>query len=249
MMDKTIYALEWPTNGTDTYGYGAVIDYLPNGEVHFKNERVSPGLAVHRWRQTNESIHFLQSFFLPLLVPGQEYQLRADIEVTPSDSLGLQIQFFDEAGLVIDECLVRTSQVDFVVPAGMVSYEIDLINLNTVEFNFHNLILGKKELMAATQIQRSSQADVQFVLQHGDSNQADVALINRGTTLIPLIYRPNRQTVMVRVKRNQLTDVSKIKLFKKQVTTILTENNLKLGNVSAQGESLSKIRKILETSK
>lgn len=150
-----LYIMRWPQNFTAIYNYGATIQYHKDQSVSYANEVLSPGQTICSWSSTTNYLASGTTPSLPLLKINQTYEIGIELEADNPLPVQLQISFLDKHQVVLASYRGTQSHMTFTVPEGMISYEVQLINLRHHWLYFKTLFIGEigaKESILKTQI-------------------------------------------------------------------------------------------------
>lgn len=128
---------------TESYGYGADIEFMLDLSVRYKNRLMPPGTVVHRWfAKTNYQVNRIEPS-LPLIDGESAYLVKLNIDYNSDDSesLILRIIFYDRYDNEIKSTIVRDKKAYFLPPITTYSYTIELINGGNADFTFKSLVL------------------------------------------------------------------------------------------------------------
>ncbi len=149
---QTIYLFSWNQMSANAYTYGSSINYPNVAEVDFENDLQPSGQAIYTWEnlsiETSEVMGIRPTVTIPILEPGCEYHVEADMLVTPIESVGIRIDFFDRRQQVIEQVFKTDLAFDFVYPKQAKTYQIQLIKFNNTALRFNSILLQSKKIQS-----------------------------------------------------------------------------------------------------
>lgn len=196
-----IYFIEFSRNARDTWSYGADLSYNSDGSVRYSNQRSGPVQSIQVWRNRMDAG---VGPILPILRCSSEYQLLADIDCEPENSLGFTVTFYDESKAEISSEFFQTLSATFTVPEETRSYQIALTNLNNVAFTFHSLLLAQPQDLTDVSVVRGPQNQWLQLSQSGKPQRQSLVLVSGYDTLLNLPIEPAAQTYYWRCNEKTL---------------------------------------------
>lgn len=144
---EPVYIFTWDNISANAYTYGSQITYPESMSVQYQNRLQPSGRPLYTWASLRFDAESAtrQNNALPILEPGVSYHLILDMEVTPAQSVGINIEFFDYDGRWIDQYFGVEQNLDFVYPEQAADYKISLVKFNNEQVIFKALILLKTE--------------------------------------------------------------------------------------------------------
>lgn len=115
---EPVYIFTWDNISANAYTYGSQITYPESMSVQYQNRLQPSGRPLCTWASLRFDAESAtrQKNALPILEPGVSYHLILDMEVTPAQSVGINIEFFDYDGRWIDQYFGVEQNLDFVYP-------------------------------------------------------------------------------------------------------------------------------------
>lgn len=138
--------ITWDPREDDTYLNGTSLSILP-GKIKFKNDLMSPGKALVTWYSQRNFQAGRRLVKLPLLTPGQTYQVRIETDV--EQTLYLKVSFYSRFDELLKTVFIKETQGEFEYPADAYEYRLALINAGAKEVNFKRLVIAHPELKLA----------------------------------------------------------------------------------------------------
>lgn len=140
-----LFLMRWPKNISATYVNGATLRFNKNQSVYYANEMLSPGQIICMWKSSSDYLSSGNVPTLPLLSLNKEYDLSFKLEADNDLAVQIQIDFFDDEHEIIQRFMSTDFCLNFIVPSGMVEYEIHLINLKHKWINFDYLMINEAQ--------------------------------------------------------------------------------------------------------
>lgn len=134
------FEIDWDSTMNDFYNYGSTIEYK-EGTVLFKNELLSPGAVIVRWKSNTNYQRDRTLLQLPLLIKNTHYRVQIEAEMIPKNSMLIRLDFFDRFEKLIDTEVLSGRGGSFIYPCKAHTYSLSLIGIGIREFKFKKLLL------------------------------------------------------------------------------------------------------------
>ncbi|PWF99920.1 accessory Sec system protein Asp3 [Levilactobacillus bambusae] len=207
------YLVHWGLNTGTTYPFGTQLKMKDN-QVLYLNPRQSPGSVIHTWRSKLNFFYDRASAELPLLTPGTTYGYQLDIEAKPVGSVHMQVTFFDQDDILIQQENYVELKGQFDYPASAASYRIELVNLNNQRMIFRGLwlVIHQAPNVADIRHLRLSSGNQVLLAKQPTTTAWTITILAQSmeTTTCPLL--PNKNNVLLILSNPGLeaTDVVEI---------------------------------------
>lgn len=131
----------WNEHSSDTYLYGAKIQFHSVDDVEYENNLMSSGTIIKQWySKTNYQRQRIEPI-LPMIDGESAYHISVDITSEDDADCLIRLVFYDryenEAGFVN----VRGKEADFTCPLKTYSYCMQLIHAGATHFHFHSVTI------------------------------------------------------------------------------------------------------------
>lgn len=125
---------------SNKYLYGTYLSQVSEG-VYFDNPCLAPGKALLSWHSRRHYQLHRVCPDLPLLTPGNHYQLTYQVQVLSEGASYLQVRFKNQQDEVIEVLTVRDKEAHFTCPADTCQYDISLMSAGCHRLLFQGLKL------------------------------------------------------------------------------------------------------------
>jgi accessory secretory protein Asp3 len=141
MNDKEIATFYWGNNNVQTFLYGTDLTRESLKQVHFVNDMMPAGTAIHEWYSyTNYQVN-RDMPVLPFLYDGKKYRIEPDIQTKPEDRFLLELLVYDRSEQLMERIVLYPPSYSFVYPQDSFYYTIRLTNAGCDELTFNNFKL------------------------------------------------------------------------------------------------------------
>lgn len=135
------WTIFWNEHASDTYLYGAKLQFHKKDDVEYENLLMPPGTIIKKWySKTNYQAQRIEPS-VPMIDGESEYRITVNIDTEENQQCLVKLLFFDryenEAGSII----VKGDSMRFRCPLKTYSYEMQLINGGTTHFHFHSIVI------------------------------------------------------------------------------------------------------------
>lgn len=135
------WTIFWNEHASDTYLYGAKLQFHKKDDVEYENLLMPPGTIIKKWySKTNYQAQRIEPS-VPMIDGESEYRITVNIDTEENQQCLVKLLFFDryenEAGSII----VKGDSMCFRCPLKTYSYEMQLINGGTTHFHFHSIVI------------------------------------------------------------------------------------------------------------
>lgn len=166
-------AIYWRQGTGKPFLYGTHLSYQVDGQVIFDNPLMSSGTIIQEWHSHGVYQATREISPLPLLVPGQTYELIADMQSQPAQRVFIGISFFNRYDQKLGFKVLKEQQTRFSVPPQTYHYCIQLMNAGCSRLRFNGL-----KLQAHVKEDSDTQSPVVFKrLMHADATQDTLQLV------------------------------------------------------------------------
>lgn len=135
------WTILWNEHASDTYLYGAKLQFHKSDDVEYENLLMPPGTIIKKWySKTNYQAQRIEPS-VPMIDGESEYQITVNIDTDENELCLVKLLFFDryenEAGSIV----VKDNTMRFRCPLKTYSYQMQLINGGTTHFHFHSIVI------------------------------------------------------------------------------------------------------------
>lgn len=135
------WTIFWNEHASDTYLYGAKLQFHKKDDVEYENLLMPPGTIIKKWySRTNYQAQRIEPS-VPMIDGESEYRITVNIDTEENQQCLVKLLFFDryenEAGSIV----VKGDSMRFRCPLKTYSYEMQLINGGTTHFHFHSIVI------------------------------------------------------------------------------------------------------------
>ena len=135
------WTIFWNEHASDTYLYGAKLQFHKKDDVEYENLLMPPGTIIKKWySKTNYQAQRIEPS-VPMIDGESEYRITVNIDTEVNQQCLVKLLFFaryeNEAGSII----VKGDSMRFRCPLKTYSYEMQLINGGTTHFHFHSIVI------------------------------------------------------------------------------------------------------------
>lgn len=135
------WKIYWDEYVSNTYLYGAEINYLGRDHVEYKNKMMPPGTIIKQWySKTNFQVQRIEPV-LPIIDGESEYQLKVNIDTPTPEGCMIRLIFYDKYEMEAGTLIIRERSKKFRCPLKTYSYRMQLINGGMSEFCFHSIVI------------------------------------------------------------------------------------------------------------
>ncbi len=134
----TIY---WNEYASDTYLYGAKIQFHQKDDVEYRNLLMPPGTIIKQWySKTNFQLQRIEPA-LPIIDGEGEYQITINIDAPEGENCLARLVFYDKYDGEAGSLTLRDKVTTFRCPLKTYSYRLQLINGGVTNFHFHSVVI------------------------------------------------------------------------------------------------------------
>ncbi len=144
-LDTIVY---WDSLGKNSYLYGTSLDFdFKTKIVNYKNVLAHTGIIIKSWSSlTNyQSERIIPQ--LPILIPGKEYTIKLNADITPKNTVYVKVSFYDIYNDLIQYDFIKNGEGKFVFPEKTFKYKMELFNAGAHEMVFRNIRLSDSSLV------------------------------------------------------------------------------------------------------
>ncbi|MDY3991221.1 MAG: accessory Sec system protein Asp3 [Lachnospiraceae bacterium] len=138
------WKVSWDEYASDTYLYGAQIEFISGNDVFYQNELMPPGTAIKTWySMVNFQAKRIEPA-LPIIDGEGSYHISADIDCDVEGGIFLRLVFLGKNGDEAGSLVVEEDEMDFRCPLKTYSYEVQLICAGAHSLHFHSFTISER---------------------------------------------------------------------------------------------------------
>lgn len=131
----------WNEHSSDTYLYGAKIQFHSMDDVEYENHLMPSGTVIKQWySKTNFQMQRIEPV-LPMIDGESEYHISVDITNEDGANCLIRLVFFDRYEHEVGYINVREKEMDFRCPLKTYSYRMQLIHAGATHFHYHSVTI------------------------------------------------------------------------------------------------------------
>lgn len=135
------WTIFWNEHSSDTYLYGAKVQFHQKDDVEYSNLLMPPGTIIKKWySKTNFQAQKIEPS-LPMIDGESEYHISVNIDADASEQCLVKLLFFDRYENEAGDIIVKDKEMKFKCPLKTYSYQMQLINGGTTHFHFHSIVI------------------------------------------------------------------------------------------------------------
>lgn len=143
------WMIYWNEYSSDTYLYGAEIEFHNKDDVEYRNLLIPPGTVIKQWySKTNFQAQRIEPS-LPIIDGEGQYKITINIDVPEGENVLARLVYYDRYEVEAGSLTLRDKETVFRCPLKTYSYRLQLINGGVTNFHFHSVVI--QELIDGTE--------------------------------------------------------------------------------------------------
>ena len=143
------WMIYWNEYSSDTYLYGAEIEFHKKDDVEYRNLLIPPGTVIKQWySKTNFQAQRIEPS-LPIIDGEGQYKITINIDVPEGENVLARLVYYDRYEVEAGSLTLRDKETVFRCPLKTYSYRLQLINGGVTNFHFHSVVI--QELIDGTE--------------------------------------------------------------------------------------------------
>ena len=135
------WMIYWNEYSSDTYLYGAEIEFHKKDDVEYRNLLIPPGTVIKQWySKTNFQAQRIEPS-LPIIDGEGQYKITINIDVPEGENVLARLVYYDRYEVEAGSLTLRDKETVFRCPLKTYSYRLQLINGGVTNFHFHSVVI------------------------------------------------------------------------------------------------------------
>ncbi len=135
------WMIYWNEYSSDTYLYGAEIEFHKKDDVEYRNLLIPPGTIIKQWySKTNFQAQRIEPS-LPIIDGEGQYKITINIDVPEGENVLARLVYYDRYEVEAGSLTLRDKETVFRCPLKTYSYRLQLINGGVTNFHFHSVVI------------------------------------------------------------------------------------------------------------
>ena len=135
------WMIYWNEYSSDTYLYGAEIEFHKKDDVEYRNLLIPPGTVIKQWySKTNFQMQRIEPS-LPIIDGEGQYKITINIDVPEGENVLVRLVYYDRYEVEAGSLTLRDKETVFRCPLKTYSYRLQLINGGVTNFHFHSVVI------------------------------------------------------------------------------------------------------------
>ncbi len=135
------WMIYWNEYSSDTYLYGAEIEFHNKDDVEYRNLLIPPGTVIKQWySKTNFQAQRIEPS-LPIIDGEGQYKITINIDVPEGENVLVRLVYYDRYEVEAGSLTLRDKETVFRCPLKTYSYRLQLINGGVTNFHFHSVAI------------------------------------------------------------------------------------------------------------